>query len=194
LPLARRDALSERIAKYKREGQRLKPKYMERQLKNEYNDVVKYTAFRMVQDGRNWKKTALQYSEDFELGDMVRHAGKSLLVAVPGLISNQLQIKSKERVRQYDIDVRYAKQYKWNISFAIPAGYTVYGLEDLQQNIDNATGSFVSTATVQNGTLIINTVKTYKQARITKDNWPDMLKWIDAAYNFEQKKILLRKG
>ena len=194
LPVARRDALSERIAKYKREAQRLKPKYMERQLKDEFNDVVKYTAFRMVQDGRNWKKTSLQYGEDFELGDRVRHAGKSILVAVPGLISNQLQIKNKERSRQYDIDVRYPRQYKWNISFAIPAGYTVYGLEDLQQNIDNATGSFVSTATIQNGTLMINTTKTYKQARISKDNWPDMLKWIDAAYNFGQKKILLRKG
>ena len=194
LPAARRDALDERIAKYKKEGQRLKPKYMERQLKTDYNDVAKYTAFRMVQDGRNYRKTSLKYGEDFELGDMVRHAGKNLLVAVPGLISNQLQIKNKERTRQYDIDVRYAKQYKWNISFAIPAGYTVYGLEDLQQNVDNATGSFVSTAAIQNGTLVITTTKTYKQARITKDNWPDMLKWIDAAYNFGQKKILLRKG
>ena len=194
LPELRRDALNERITKYRKEGQRLKPLYMEKELKREYPDVVKYTAFRMLQDGRSFKKPELKYAEEFQLGDFVRHAGKSLLVSIPGLVSTQLQIKGDERTRQYDIDVRYARQIKWTINFAIPAGYNVYGLEDLQNKIDNETGSFISTASVQAGKLVIVVTKTYKQPRINKTSWPGMLQWIDAAYNFSQKKILLRKG
>ena len=194
LPELRRDALNERITKYRKEGQRLKPLYMEKELKREYPDVVKYTAFRMLQDGRSFKKPELKYAEEFQLGDFVRHAGKSLLVSVPGLVSTQLQIKGDERTRQYDIDVRYARQIKWTINFAIPAGYNVYGLEDLQNKIDNETGSFISTASVQAGKLVIVVTKTYKQPRINKTSWAGMLQWIDAAYNFSQKKILLRKG
>ena len=194
LPELRRDALNERISKYRKEGQRLKPLYMEKELKREYPDVIKYNAFRLVQDGRSFKKPELEYTEDFQLGDFVRHAGKSLLVSIPSLVSSQLQIKGDERTRQYDIDVRYARQIKWTISFTIPAGYNVYGLEDLQNKIENETGGFVSTASVAGGKLVIVATKTYKQPLINKANWPIMLQWIDAAYNFSQKKILLRKG
>lgn len=194
LPEIRRDALNERISKYRKEGQRLKPLYMERELKREYAEVVKYTAFRLMQDGRSFKKPELKYSEEFQLGDFVRHAGKSLLVSIPSLASHQLQIKGDERTRQYDIDVRFARQTKWTINFTIPAGYNVLGLEDLQNKVDNETGSFISTASIQGGKLVITATKTYKQPRIGKSSWPAMLQWIDAAYNFSQKKILLRKG
>ncbi|MEO7310186.1 MAG: hypothetical protein ABIX01_07315 [Chitinophagaceae bacterium] len=194
LPEIRRDALNERILRYRKEGQRLKPLYMEKQLKGEYPDVVKYNAFRLLQDGRSFKKSELRYAEDFLLGDFVRHAGKSLLVSIPSLVSSQLQVKGEERTRQYDIDVRFARQIKWTINFAIPAGYKVLGLEDLQNNIENETGGFVSTAILQPGKLVIVATKTYKQPRISKANWGAMLQWLDAAYNFSQKKILLRKG
>jgi len=194
LPEIRRDALNERISKYRKEGQRLKPLYMERELKREYPEVIKYNAFRLLQDGRSFKKPELKYTEEYQLGDFVRHAGKSLLVSIPSLASHQLQIKGDERNRQYDIDVRYARQVKWTINFAIPAGYNVLGLEDLQNKIDNETGSFISTASLQAGKLVIVATKTYKQPRIGKSNWASMLQWIDAAYNFSQKKILLRKG
>jgi len=194
LPEARRDALNERIFKYKKEGQRLKPIFMEKELKNDYPDVVKYNSFKLLQDGRSFKKPDLRYSEEFLLGDFVRHAGKSLLVSLPNLASNQLQIKGDGRTREYDIDVRFARRIQWTINFTIPTGYNVLGLEDLQNNIDNETGSFISSAAIQGGKLVITATKNYKQPRIAKANWPQMLQWIDAAYNFSQKKILLRKA
>jgi hypothetical protein len=194
LPESMQEQYYRMAAVRKEEYKKRKPEYMMRVLEDEYPSVLRYDAFKLMTDGRSFKKNELRYSENFLLGDMVKRAGKKLLVSIPGLITSQLQIKPEERNRQFDIDIRYPKSYTWNIAFTIPAGYTVAGLADLTMNIDNEAGSFVSSAKVEGGKLLLSVVKRYKQQTVSKDNWSKMLEFIDAAYNFSQKKILLRKG
>jgi hypothetical protein len=179
---------------YREEYKKRKPEYMKRMMEDEYPNVLRYDAFKLMADGRSFKKNELKYSETFVLGDMVKRAGKKLLVSIPGLITSQLQIKTEERNRQFDIDVRYPKSYTWNIAFSIPAGYTVAGLSDLAMNIDNEAGTFIATAKVEGGKLLLTVVKKYKQQLVNKADWSKMLQFIDAAYNYSQKKILLKKG
>jgi Domain of Unknown Function with PDB structure (DUF3857) len=184
-----------RMAAVRREEyKKRKPEYMKRMMEDEYPNVLRYDAFKLMADGRSFKKNELKYSETFVLGDMVKRAGKKLLVSIPGLITSQLQIKTEERNRQFDIDVRYPKSYTWNIAFSIPAGYTVAGLSDLAMNIDNEAGTFIATAKVEGGKLLLTVVKKYKQQLVNKADWSKMLQFIDAAYNYSQKKILLKKG
>ena len=42
-------------------------------------------------------------------------------------------------------------------------------------------------------TLNILVKKHYKQTTVKKEDWPKLLEMLDAAYNFSQKKVLLKK-
>jgi hypothetical protein len=113
------------------------------------------------------------------------------MINLAGLIGSQLQVKKEKRERQYDIDVRYPKSYNWSINFKIPEGYTIAGLSELNQFVDNSTGYFSFAAKEENGFAVINITKTYKEKNIGKSSWKDMLTFIDAAYNSSFKYILL---
>lgn len=187
------DNLNEKIANYRKEARKLKPEFMKEQLKDDFDEVVKYERFRLVQDGRNMRKQELIYEEDFTLGEMIQHAGKSILVRIPGFLSNQLQITGDERVRQFDAMLPTQRSFTYQIRFTVPEGYKVLGLSNLNKSVDNETGSFTAKATFENGVVVIEAKKIYKQKTVSKDNWPKMLEWLDEAYNFSQQRILLRK-
>ena len=108
-------------------------------------------------------------------------------------MGGQIQVKPEDRQRKYDIDVRYPHMLTWNINYTIPAGFTVKGLAGLNQSVENETGAFVTTATIEGSVLKLNIKKVYKQTKIKKEDYGKMLEFIDAAYNFSQRKILLKK-
>ena len=167
---------------------------MKQRLQGDFDNVISYDNFNLITDGRTFNKQDLKYSETFVLGDLTRKAGKNFLVSVPGLMGGQAQVKPEDRQRKYDIDVRYPRSLSWNINFTIPAGYTVKGLADLNQSIDNEIGSFITKAIIEGNVLKLEIKKVYKQAKINKDNFDKMLEFIDAAYNFSQRRILLKKN
>lgn len=188
------DEIQRLIFARKQEYKKRKPLYMKQRLQNDFENVVSYGDFTLITDGRTFNKQELKYTETFVLGDLTRKAGKNFLVSVPGLMGGQVQVKPEDRIRKYDIDVRYPRTLTWDISFTIPAGYTLKGLADLNQNIDNEIGSFITKAVVEGSVLKLSITKVYKQAMISKDNFNKMLEFIDAAYNFSQRKILLKKN
>ena len=169
-----------------------KPEYMKNELENDFGVSVKYKEFQMTAEGRSFKKPELMYKEVFQVGEKIRKAGKKLLINLPGLMGSQLQIRKEERERNFDIDVRYPRKLRWQINLAIPAGYTVEGLEGLNNSIDNETGSFITSAKQEGNAISIDIQKVYKQKNIRKEKWPQMLEFIDAAYNFTHKLILLK--
>lgn len=169
-----------------------KPEYMKEEAERDFSATVRYTDFQLVTEGRSFKKPELMYKETFQVGDKVRKAGKKLLVNITGLMGSQLQIRKEERSRNFDIDVRYPRKLKWQINMTIPTGYTVEGVEALTTNVDNETGSFISSAVVKDNVLTVDIQKIYKQKNIPKEKWNQMLDFVDAAYNFTHKLILLK--
>jgi hypothetical protein len=169
-----------------------KPLYMKEQAEKDLAASVRYKTFEMTNDGRSFKKPELMFKESFQVGEKIRRAGKKLLVNLPGLIGGQLQIRGEERTRTFDIDVRYPRKLRWQINLTIPAGYTAEGMEALNVNVDNETGSLISTATLKDNVLTLDIQKIYKQRNVSKEKWPLMLEFIDAAYNLGHKLILLR--
>ena len=123
---------------------------------------------------------------------MVRNAGRKYLVNIAGLVGAQLQIKKEERVRKLDINFGIPRTLNWEINFKIPDGYTADGVSELNANVDNETGSFTCVASQANGMVTLKVQKTYKNANYTKDKWPLILAFIDAAYNSSFKYLLLR--
>lgn len=161
-------------------------------LQSEFNQKVKYKSFVISSDGRSLKANKLVFTEDFELPGMVRKAGKKYLINLTGLMGSQLQIKKEERVRKYDINVGNARTLTWTINFKIPAGYTVEGVKELNNAVDNETGTYTCNTEELNGTVILKIKKVYKKANSAKDKWPLMLAFIDAAYNNSFKYLLLK--
>ncbi|MDR3714630.1 MAG: hypothetical protein P4L51_17585 [Puia sp.] len=171
-----------------------KPDIMKRLLGGDFKNVVSYDNFVLVSNGRTPESPVLRYKEQYVVGDMVKRAGKSLLVSIPSFIGSQFQIEKDEVKRQFDIDTRYARTNHWKIVFTIPAGYSVGDLSALNQSVDNAAGAFISTAKVENGQLIVDAQKIYKRRDVKKEEWDLMRAFLDAAYNFSQQKVVLRKS
>ena len=187
------DSYEEKLRERKKEDKTRKLETMKKELDGDYDNLVAYTEFTLNSDGRNWRKQELNYTNKFELGDMVKIAGDNLLVAVPGLIGAQLWISQDDRKREVDAYMEYPKSIRNIINFTIPAGYKLVGIQNLNINIDNSVGTFAVQTTVEGSTLNILVKKHYKQTTVKKEDWPKLLEMLDAAYNFSQKKVLLKK-
>jgi hypothetical protein len=124
---------------------------------------------------------------------MTATAGNDLLLALPALISQQTKIRKEERNRSMPVDLRYPRTLSWNIIFPIPAGYSAKGIESLNQQVSNDCGSFISNAKVENNNLVIDVRKMYRGNHFELQQWSKMLEVLDAAYNFSQSKIVLKK-
>jgi len=169
-----------------------KPEFQKTQLQGEYAQKVKFNDFSLESDGRTQKTLPLVYTEKFDLPGMVRKAGKKYLVNIPGLVGSQLLIKKDERIRNHDIHVGYARSYNWDITFKVPEGYSVAGLNELNTKVDNEAGSYSCTAEENNGFVVVKISKVYKKSDLPKDKWNEMLAFVDAAYNTSFKYILLK--
>ena len=167
--------------------------YMKKALGDDYDTITTYAEFTLNTDGRTWRKQELNYTNKFELGDMIKIAGENLLVAVPGLIGEQLFITQDERKREVDAFMGFPRTLRNVINFKVPPGYKAVGVQNLNMNIDNEVGTFAVQASVEGNLVNILVKKLYKQMTVKKEDWAKLLQMLDAAFNFSQKKILLKK-
>ncbi len=176
----------------KDEFKEAKPEFAKEQLQSEFRQKVVFTDYKIASDGRSLKNKSLEFTETFELPDKTRKAGKKYLLNLAGLAGSQLQIKKEERERKLDISMAYPRTLVWNISFKIPDGYTAEGLKEMNTNVENETGKFSCEAKTENDAITIKITKTYKKRYIPKEDWKNVLAFIDEAYNSSFKYILLK--
>lgn len=187
------DSYEEKLRERKKEDKTRKVEYMKKAVEDQYDNVSAYTEFSLGSDGRSWRKQELNYTNKFELADMVKIAGNNLLVSIPGLIGDQLFVSQDDRKREVDAYMSYPRILRNVINFTIPAGYKVVGVQNLNMNIDNEAGTFAVQASVEGNSLNILVKKHYKNTTVKKENWPKLLEMLDAAFNFSQKRVLLKK-
>jgi hypothetical protein len=157
-------------------------------------EVENYTS-EIVQSGRYGSKNPLIIKDSFTIQDnYIKKAGPNYIIEIGKFIGGQVEIESKERDRKVDIYLDHATKYIYNIDLVIPDGYTVKGIDKLNQSIDNATGGFTTKAVVEGNLLKLTTVKTYKKNYLKAAEWSQMLPWLDAAFEFNQAKVLLEKA
>ena len=187
------DSYEDKLRERKKEDKARKLEYMKKQMEDDYDNVAAYTEFTLNSDGRTWRKQELNYTSKFELADMVKKAGENLLLSVPALIGDQLYISQDDRKREADAFMSFPRSYRNVINFTIPEGYKAVGIQSLNMNIDNEAGTFAVQASVEGNILSILTKKIYKQMTVKKENWGKLVEMLDAAFNFTQKKVLLKK-
>lgn len=190
---AQLDSYEDKLRERKKEDKVRKLEYMKKQMEGDYENVKAYSEFTLNSDGRTWRKQELNYVSKFELADMIKVAGDNLLVSVPALIGDQLYISQDERKREADAYMGFPRSYRNIIKFTIPAGYKVVGVQSLNMLVDNEAGTFGVQASVEGNTLSILTKKIYKQMTVKKEDWSKLVAMLDAAFNFTQKKVLLKK-
>lgn len=187
------ESYEEKLRERKKEDKLRKLEYMKNALRDDFDNISAYHEFTLNSDGRNWRRQELNYTNRLELSDMVKKAGENLLVSVPGLIGEQLFITQDERERESDAWMGFPRSLRNIISFTIPDGYKALGVQNLNMNVDNETGTFAVQASVEGNTLTLLVKKIYKQTQVKKENWGQFLQMLDAAFNFSQKRILLKK-
>ena len=187
------ESYEDKLRERKKEDKTRKLEYMKKALADDYDNISAYTEFLLNTDGRTWRKQELNYTNKFELSDMVKIAGDNLLVSVPGLVGEQLFLSQDERKREADAYMNFPRSLRNVINFTIPNGYKVVGINNLNINIDNEAGTFAVLASVEGNKLNLLVKKVYKQTTVKKENWPRLLEMLDAAFNFSQKKVLLKK-
>jgi hypothetical protein len=188
-------------AKYKTEYnallKKLKVKQQEKSKQRtagEYALEINDYSFEILNNGRFGKDDSFEYKENFTLGnDLIKTAGKNYIVEIGKMLGSQVDLGKKEMDRTNNIYMSNARSYNYNFILNIPEGFTVSGLENLTYNVENETGGFKSIASVENNKLAINIQKYYKHNYEPNGNWKKMVAFLEAASQFTQSKILLKK-
>ena len=166
----------------------------EKKIKEDELDVDKYNDFELLQDGRTGDSAMLKYKEKFSLKKLISKAGKNYIFEAGKLIGGQLKLEPNElKERKTDIWISSAITIENTINVNVPEGYTVDGLQDLNVNVDNPSGTFISTAVVAGNKLTITTRKIYKNTFDKKEAWPNYIAFLEPAYKLSQAKVVLKK-
>lgn len=161
----------------------------------EYDVKLEDYNFSVVNTGRFGSKTPLVLTEQFSIdNDLVKKAGENYMVEIGKMIGSQVEVDKKEKQRTNNVYFSFPRSFENEIIFDIPAGYTVSGLDKLNKNVTNAAGGFVSTAKVSGNQLVISVRKSYNNYYEPNSNWPKVVDFLEAAYQFTQEKILLKKS
>lgn len=161
---------------------------------SEYDFEIEDYNSEITNNGRFGIKDDFEFKESFNIpDDLLSRAGKNYILQVGRFIGGQVELGEKEATRETNIYMRYARSFSDEITINIPEGYTIAGLDKLNVNVVNETGGFTSTATLEGKTLKIITTKYYNNNFEPKENWPKMTAFLDAAFQFTQEKILIKK-
>lgn len=187
--------------RYHNEYDALIAKYRERQkeqlkksISDEFDFEIDNNTFEVKTSGRFGSKTPFSYIEDFEIkNNLIKKAGENYIVELGKMITSQVEIDKKEKDRKNNVYLAFPRSFDNEITFEIPTGYAVSGIEKFNKNIVNETGEFVSKASIEGNKIIIKTSKVYNNYFEPNKNWNKMILFLDAAYQFTQEKVLLKK-
>lgn len=162
---------------------------------SEYSLELDDYTFEVTATGRKSTSDPLKFKEHFTTkGDLIKKAGPNYIFTIGKLIGGQYEINDKTRSRTHNVYSGNPRSFVNEMSITIPDGYSVSGLEKLNYHIENETGAFISTANIEGNTLTIKTEKVYKNYFEPNANWNMMVEFLEAANDFEEAKILLKRN
>lgn len=168
---------------------------LKKAVSQEFELEIDEVTYELKNTGRFGSKEPFEYEDKFVIkNNLVKKAGDNYIVEIGKILTEQIDVDKKEKDRKNNVYMSFPRAFDNEIIFEIPAGYTVMGIEKLNKKVENETGKFTSTATISGNQLTIKTFKEYKNYFELNANWPKMVSFLDAAYQFTQEKILLKKS
>ena len=153
-------------------------------------DGLQVSDFSIQQPGIWESEPEFKCSMNLKFNRFITKAGNNIILNVGQLIGVQVRPEKKDSVRFYDIYMPFARTYENTLNIAIPEGYKLTNIEKLNFNITNSTGGFISSAKLDGNKLIVNTRKYFSSNYFTQEYWPEMLKFINAANDFYNQRVM----
>jgi|GEM_PF-908801 len=135
-----------------------------------------------------------EFEEEFVMEGWVKKAGNNYIVDIGKLIASQITVDKDQRQRTKDIYMPFPRSFSYHIEFTLPSGYSADGVDKLNISAENETGGFKSVAKQEGNKVILDVSKYYLHTFEPAAKWPLLLNFIDKALEFNQQKILLKKG
>ena len=200
-PLIDRIRNKKKQTQYRSEFDALIKKYKENMTESAKNRLSEEFGFKIEDNtlvikntGRFGSREPLVYDEEFTIqNNLIKKAGENYVLEIGKILTSQVELDKKDKERKANIYMPFPRTIDNEIILEIPSGYTVSGLDKLNKNVANETGGFTSTASISDNKLIIKTSKFYNNYYEPNANWQKMVQFLDAAYQFSQEKILLKK-
>lgn len=187
-----RSLLPERIAKAE---ERLKDNFVAEVTGYHDEAPQQFERAQMVALGHEKASQPFVYETHYTVDGLVKKAGTNIVVSVGKLIGDQLNIEGRDRQRVADIYRSAPITIERTIDVALPEGYepSRESLAQLGTQLDNACGLFKASAETTPGHLVIRVTKVYKHRTEPVAHWAQMLQFVDVAYGFMAKQVVLRR-
>ena len=167
---------------------------LKKETAEEYGFDVEDYSCDVKSTGRFGSKLPFTCEEKFSIkNNLIKKAGDNYLIEIGKMLTEQVEIEKKEKDRKNNVYLPFPRSFENEIILEIPAGYTVSGIEKLNKNVVNETGGFTSTSKVEGNKLTVKTLKYYNNYYEPNEKWSKMIDFLDAAYQFTQEKVLLKK-
>jgi hypothetical protein len=151
------------------------------------------TNHQVISNGTMHRQPNLMYSADFVVDSWVKKAGANYLVDVGKLIGAQLVLTPQQRIRTMDIYMPCARTFEQDIEIEIPDGYAVEGLENLNREIRNSCGEFTAAVRQEGDRVYMKVSKVFLREFEPVEQWQSLLEIIDAAGEWREQTLMLRK-
>lgn len=156
-------------------------------------DASEMAHAKVVNLGIDPKSPELIYCIDYTMDNLVKRAGKNLIVSAGMLLSGQIEPLPSDRTRDDDIYIRTPKEYVTRINLKIPDGYTANAksLASLDSQVSNEAGCFAVSASVTADTVSIEITKRYNAAIMPASEWSHLLEVLDSASAWRSSTLIL---
>jgi hypothetical protein len=131
------------------------------------------------------------FRSKYKKDDLIKRAGNDYTLDVGKLIGSQLYLNEQQRIRKSDISMPFARDFEYNLTIQIPEGYAVKNIENLDIEVNNDCGQFISKASLDGKNVSIQVSKIFKKTQLPVEEWPKVLEILDAANDFTGKSIIL---
>ena len=165
------------------------------EIKDKYDqEPQQISDYKILNSGLNSVKPEFEYTSTFSLDNLVKKAGNNYIVEAGKLTGGFLKLENDARKRVLDVYMSSARSFNYMINFTIPKGYKVKGIDELNFDKKNKTGAFISKAVLNGDILKIEVSRSYTNNFEKASDWPLLTEIIDAANEFELRKLLLEKA
>lgn len=177
------------------DGRKEQKEDFKKEIKAYHNaDATEFIDGRVTNLGIDPENPALTYSADYTMDNLVKRAGKNLILSAGRLLSGQVEALPSDRTRSDDIYMSTPREYVTHINVSVPAGYSVNqrSLSSLGTSVSNDAGCFtVSTSTPSADTVTIEVTKRYNTAHLPTSKWSELLQILDAANAWQSSTLIL---
>lgn len=134
------------------------------------------------------------FHSSFLLDGLVKKAGNNYIVEVGKIPGAPFDLKPEQRNRKLDVHMPYARGIEYHITLNIPQGYKAEGIDALNKSVSNETGFFSAEARDLGNNQVSLVIKRHFLTSFEKnENWSKILAFIDAANEWHNAKLLLKK-